>query len=346
MWVSGMRDRELQDLINERLAAPIEKRVARVRDMLESAVVDGVTPLDTITPRILLRNDGLISVHYDFELTNLTTGQGLWHSDWSHDTAANVSMKTGRDFSGPSAFRPDLDLVGFTRRLESLSGGDFCENELRKDLSQDALETSVHPAFTPDHLDIEIEMAGLGYSNGCGVRTIEMPYADAADVLHPDLLPLLPTAPSGTPAGRPLTLGPAGYGAVKLGMTLEQAQATGQIEATGKEPPCMPLDLKQSPGGRAYALISPNTDTIAVIFAVKGMSTPEGITLGTPFPQAEKAYPGMEHGPNGSGADVPGHDETYYGFSFDSSNNLDPGSRRNSRVQHLHLALLTHGCFG
>ena len=347
--VSGMRDRELQDLINERLAAPIEKRIAHVRDVLENAAADEVTPLDTITPRILLRNDGLVSVHYDFELTNLKTGQNLWHATWSRDTAANVSMKTGRDFSGAAAFRPDLDLVDFTRRLESLAGSDFCEREPHKNLSQNALETSVHPVFTPDHLHIEIDLAGLEYSNGCGVRTVEMPYTDAADVLDPDLLPLLPATPSPppvTPTERPLSLGPDGYGAVKLGMTLKQAQATGQIEAAGKKPPCTPLHLKQSPGGKAYALISRNADTIAAIFAVKGMSTPEGITLGTPFPRVEKAYPGMEHGPNGSGVEVPGHAKTYYGFTFDSDDNLDPGSRRISRVQQLYLALPTHGCFG
>ncbi|MFC6900631.1 hypothetical protein ACFQGX_35825 [Nonomuraea dietziae] len=89
------------------------------------------------------------------------------------------------------------------------------------------------------------------------------------------------------------TLGPDGYGAVKLGMTVKQAKTTGDV--VKKRPGhggCSGWDLKKfpTPKDSVGIYISPNVG-LAAIFAAKGMRTPEGIKIGSTVKQVKAAYP-------------------------------------------------------
>lgn len=140
-------------------------------------------------------------------------------------------------------------------------------------------------------------------------------------------------APATTPSG-PTYLGPAGYGALKLGMKPDQAQATGLI--TIERPPpedfgCGAFKLKKFPdgsGGYVSARLG-----VASIFASGDMSTPEHIKVGSTLAQVKQAYPALETGPNSSFVKVPGNEDAVYSFLID-----------NGRVTELVLDLAKQDC--
>jgi hypothetical protein len=113
------------------------------------------------------------------------------------------------------------------------------------------------------------------------------------------------------------TLGPYGYGAVKLGMTAKQARATG--EAVGKNPTgglCTDWDLKKIPNAKnsVETYMSPSVG-LAAIFAAKGMETPEGIKIGSTAKQLKAAYPRIKKNFHGYYTiKVSGNKKAYYTF--------------------------------
>ncbi|GAA2989903.1 hypothetical protein [Actinokineospora diospyrosa] len=156
--------------------------------------------------------------------------------------------------------------------------------------------------------------------------------ADAATPTPADVpaaVPVAPAAPSNTPAKpaapakpeaakRTAILGPDGFGSLKLGMTAEQALATGRIlpQTPGGSP--APCTMYRAPGqpDNSYSVGISDKDGVVLIFGYGGARTPEGIGIGSTRAQVKRAYPKLEDGPNHSGAAVPGHPGTAYGFAI------------------------------
>ncbi|MFI6906037.1 hypothetical protein ACIBKY_32575 [Nonomuraea sp. NPDC050394] len=115
------------------------------------------------------------------------------------------------------------------------------------------------------------------------------------------------------------TLGPYGYGSVKLGMTLKQAKTTGAV--VNKLPGnggCSGWDLKSfpTPKDSVGIYISPKVG-LAAIFAAKGMRTPEGIRIGSTTKQVKAAYPRAKKDAHGFYVTaVPGNKKAYYSFTL------------------------------
>jgi hypothetical protein len=131
-----------------------------------------------------------------------------------------------------------------------------------------------------------------------------------------------------TSASAAPVLGPDGLGSLRLGMTRDQAEATGLVEPFRNEPSstqCLwSSALTGAPAGEGTVLHS-ETLGVATIDAYPGVQTPEGITFGSSLAAVESAYPGFVlHDPGfdqnsrtGRGyAPVPGNSEAVYRIAF------------------------------
>jgi len=123
---------------------------------------------------------------------------------------------------------------------------------------------------------------------------------DAA-VSHVDgvAAPVTSSSPAPSSPATPAVLGPDGFGALKLGMTAEQATATGLVArwpAAG-DGCAQNTFLKSATGeatgaeGRVYL----NDRGVQIIEAYPGVRTPEGVGVGTSRAALFKAYPGWRN---------------------------------------------------
>jgi hypothetical protein len=121
------------------------------------------------------------------------------------------------------------------------------------------------------------------------------------------------------------TLGPKGYGSLKLGQTVKQARATGAIvrKKAVKEGRCTGWDLKKyrTAKDEANVYISSRLG-VAAIFAGKGVKTPQGIRIGSTFKQVKAAYPDLKKEADGLfTAKTPGNKKAHYSISFNTDTN-------------------------
>lgn len=135
---------------------------------------------------------------------------------------------------------------------------------------------------------------------------------------------LISGATAATAEAKP-TLGPHGYGSLKLGMSLKQAKATGTIvrKKSVKEGRCTGWDLKKFPTAKDEANVYISSKRgVAAIFAGKKVKTPQGIKIGATYKQVKAAYPRMKKWADGVWtAKVPGNKKAHYTFYFDEFNN-------------------------
>ncbi|MFC5833826.1 hypothetical protein [Nonomuraea insulae] len=132
------------------------------------------------------------------------------------------------------------------------------------------------------------------------------------------------------------TLGSNGYGAVKLGMTLKQAKATGAVVKKMPGDGCSGWDLKKfpTPKDSVGVYISARVG-LAAIFAAKGMKTPEGIGIGSTAKQLKAAYPHIKKDFHGFYViTVPGNKKAYYSFGV-----------THGKVTEYGIALHKQDCF-
>ncbi|MEO3794416.1 hypothetical protein ABGB14_29740 [Nonomuraea sp. B10E15] len=118
--------------------------------------------------------------------------------------------------------------------------------------------------------------------------------------------------------GAKTRLGPNGYGKVRLGMSAKKARATGKVvlKMPLRGGSCSGWDLKAHPTGKnSVGLYISKRRGVAVIFAPKGVRTPEGIGIGSTTKQVKKAYPRWKTAASGFLlASVPGNKKAYYAF--------------------------------
>jgi hypothetical protein len=158
----------------------------------------------------------------------------------------------------------------------------------------------------------------------------------------PDATP----TPEATPTGaKPTTkaparrLGPTGWGALTLGMTYQQAGATGLIDPwRGSGETCRYSNLRAAPAEQGNITAS-NLGVVA-IDAYGTMRTPEGIGLGSTKAAMRRAYPEWEPFDEPSTGDgrgyarVPGNSKATYRIVT-----------AGSRVAELTLQLKSQNCY-
>ncbi|WAL65476.1 hypothetical protein ORV05_32075 [Amycolatopsis cynarae] len=140
------------------------------------------------------------------------------------------------------------------------------------------------------------------------------------------------TAPrmSGVPLSAITVLGPDGYGALRLGMSFDQAKATGQLTAAdAPSATCTRYTLREGAAAVGSVLISPKAGIVG--FDATGARTPESVHVGSTVEQLAAAYPDLVRTPDGFAAPA-GRGATYQ-FTIDD----------HDQVSALRLAAST-GC--
>ena len=141
-------------------------------------------------------------------------------------------------------------------------------------------------------------------------------------------------------------LGPDGFGALTLGMDRAQAEASGVVEPVDESNGgCALSQLSAAPGDATPAapevgsgiVYFSSTLGVAAIDGYPGITTPEGIGIGSPVSAVDQAYPDWDPSDDlqRGAAPVPGNDEAVYRIAFD-----DAGT-----VTEVTLQLVNQDCY-
>ncbi|WP_431928144.1 hypothetical protein [Amycolatopsis tucumanensis] len=141
-----------------------------------------------------------------------------------------------------------------------------------------------------------------------------------------------PTGSAQRPASTDPTIGPTGWGRLVLGMSEADAVATDEFDMSEgySGSPCHRYWLR---GGGSPVDISP-TYGVARISAKPGVTTPEGIGVGSTDAEVMAAYPNATTANYVITAPVPGNPKAVYVFNTDPS----------QKIFALRLELTTHNC--
>ncbi|MFD0200140.1 MULTISPECIES: hypothetical protein [Saccharothrix] len=136
----------------------------------------------------------------------------------------------------------------------------------------------------------------------------------ACESSAPQAVPPTPDVSATSAAGGTAVLDERGIGAVRLGMTAAELEATGEIGAdiTTPEFSCAIRELKAAKGWVGIQ------DGVAVEIRVDaGAGTPEGLRIGDSRARMHEIYPGVEQYPHGFIRPLDG--ETGYKFFFENA---------------------------
>lgn len=195
--VSGVSN---ADAVNAALRAPVDARVKQLRDYVDyvrdmlrdegDEHWDDPTGIK-ITAKVLLQNANYVSVSYD-NLPDLAAVNGVANvENMENYGTVTVDLRTGKALTPQQIYRPDT--IG---RLSAalVATGKMCESvdldnpTTDLTLTEENLGDQVRVAFTRDAAWFAVELPRLDRANACGNQTVEIPYADLADVLDPTLV--------------------------------------------------------------------------------------------------------------------------------------------------------------
>ncbi|MEV0719430.1 hypothetical protein [Asanoa sp. NPDC050611] len=108
----------------------------------------------------------------------------------------------------------------------------------------------------------------------------------------PSSPPTSPVAPDPEGNDAPI-LGHEGYGALKIGMSVRQAEATGLV-TTFDDSGCRGAHLRDAGSKAAGGVLWSPRYGIVSIAAWKGVETPEGVGVGTSAAELQRIYPNWE----------------------------------------------------
>jgi hypothetical protein len=127
-----------------------------------------------------------------------------------------------------------------------------------------------------------------------------------------------------------VTLGPAGFGALKLGLNVTEAQQSGAISGLATQPSIAQGDacdgiflaaISTRPAGSVDGYISAKYGVV-YISAPPGVRTPEGVGVGSTLSAVRAAYPNLTEQQGGPTVPVPGNPAAKYLFAYDSTNTI------------------------
>ncbi len=134
------------------------------------------------------------------------------------------------------------------------------------------------------------------------------------------------------------TIGPLGIGFLHLGMYTWEAPAASLVKTLPSQGPCETFAIKAlpEPDPRSTHGYASENQGVMTLFAQEGMTTPEGIGLGSTLDEIRAAYPKAEKTVHGWSVPVAGFTDRSYLFGIDE----------NDELEELALTLDTQSCFG
>lgn len=150
------------------------------------------------------------------------------------------------------------------------------------------------------------------------------------------------TAGATTPAtADAATIGPDGFGKVKLGASATEVAAAGlKVEdATSGDKACPKVANIKQPDGWTTDVVISTKDGVSAIGAAGEMHTPEGIKVGSPLADVKKAYPQLKN-PGG----FPDYDGVNLAAVTGNSKATYRISINNGKVFTLNLVLIDTDC--
>ena len=147
-------------------------------------------------------------------------------------------------------------------------------------------------------------------------------------------------SPASSPGER-LVIGPHGLGRLKLGMSAQEAYATGELESRPDlGPGSSPCQQQGRDGFRAHLS---RDHGLAILSGPPETRTPEGIRAGASFAEVVAVYPKSDRPEYGTpresveiggyhAAPVPGNPDAVYLFVFQDSRPVDAGDARRLSV--------------
>ena len=134
------------------------------------------------------------------------------------------------------------------------------------------------------------------------------------------------------------TIGPLGIGDLHLGMYTWEAPAASLVKTLPSRGSCETFAIKGLPKpepGSTHGYASENQG-VMTLFAQEGMTTPEGIGLGSTLDEIRAAYPNADETVHGWSVPVAGFTDRSYLFGIDE----------NDELEELALTLDAQSCFG
>jgi hypothetical protein len=205
---------------------------------------------------------------------------------------------------------------------------------------------------------LAIITACLALTAGCGSSTHKLggdaaPAGGPSASASPSWTPSQPATTTPTTGGTvnappaPTVLGPTGFGALKLGMTEQQAEATGTIKpfkTVQLSDVCTKSsNLDGAPSGQGTVLLNKNLG-VAIIAAYPGVRTHEGLKIGDSLATAQRIYPNADvpwsalgqpnRAINHALVQVPGNSKAYYRIGISDA----------GKVDGIALQLMDQGC--
>jgi hypothetical protein len=146
-------------------------------------------------------------------------------------------------------------------------------------------------------------LAVYGYAVRHGSSVAPAASGSASPAASTASSPPASSSPAPTRSPGPLALNPTGYGPLTLGMTPEQAFATGLVTRMTGTPSAGHCDFTShfiglprsvTSKGQGVLVFSPDQG-LAAIYAYPGMKTVSGIKIGSSLAQLERLYPTWPH---------------------------------------------------
>jgi serine/threonine-protein kinase len=185
------------DALNAALRAPLDARVDSlredlngIRDLLQEDPDDERWD-DPVTIKVsaavLLANADYVSVRY----YNEPNAGAISNSSWQSYDTVTVDRRTGKALAPTRIYRPGtLDRLADT--LLASSADRLCADNAidsdELDLAEANLGTDLTVAFTREHATFTVDLPAFGRINACGIRVVDVPYADLTEILDPALV--------------------------------------------------------------------------------------------------------------------------------------------------------------